>query len=143
MESREEIDETQNLSYLQPTHEYTYETKLTNAFVVQNFDVKVEGIEEGRGIWVVEFEGEGISSRAFIRKGVFGIVSTNNSLGNQISFFDENGAKLQNYDLWIVRKKHTVKDNFVIPYGLQNTNLDVVVLKDGYAQKFQVFVPSE
>jgi len=49
--------------------------------LIQNFDIKVEGIESGRGVWAVDLEGEGISSRAFIRKGVLANTKSNNSVG--------------------------------------------------------------
>lgn len=56
-ENSSEIDETQNLSYLQPTHSYRYETDKKNPYLIQNFDIKIEGIANGRGVQIVELEG--------------------------------------------------------------------------------------
>lgn len=56
-ENNYEIDETQNLSYLQPTHSYRYETDKKNPYLIQIFDLKIEGVPEGRGVWIVELEG--------------------------------------------------------------------------------------
>jgi hypothetical protein len=45
------------LSYLQPTHSYRYETDKKNPYLIQIFDLKIEGVPEGRGVWIVELEG--------------------------------------------------------------------------------------
>jgi hypothetical protein len=40
--------------------------------------MKIEGIDKKRGIWIIDLEGQGISSRAFIRKGaIVSVISTN------------------------------------------------------------------
>ena len=40
-------------------------------------------------------------------------------------------------------KKHDIKSSFIIPYGESDKNISLVVVKDGYAQKFNLYVPRE
>jgi hypothetical protein len=54
---------------MHPNHSYQYETDNSNPYKVQIFDIKIEGIPKGRGVWIVELEGEGISSRAYHPEG--------------------------------------------------------------------------
>lgn len=87
-ENNLDIDQTQNVSYLQPNHSYFYATDATNPFSIRTYDIKIEGVPRERGVWIVELEGEGISSRAFIRKGAIANTSCNNSVGTEFKFFD-------------------------------------------------------
>lgn len=43
--------------------------------------MKIEGIPQHRGAWIIDLEGEGISSRAFIRKGAIAIINSINTAG--------------------------------------------------------------
>jgi hypothetical protein len=40
-------------------------------------------------------------------------------------------------------KKHNVESIFTIPYGESDKNLSLVITKDGYAERFNVYVPRE
>ena len=119
LEQNSEIDETQNLSYLQPNSSYTYEVKTEGPFIVSYHEIVVEGIGKNRGVWIVELEGEGIISRAFIVKGAISNHSTLNSVGHELSFFDEEGKQIKELDIWMSGKKHHVVDKFTIPYGTE------------------------
>jgi len=66
---------------MHPNHSYYYRPDNSNPYRVQTYDIKIEGIPEGRGVWIVELEGEGISSRAFIRKGAIVNVNKSNTTG--------------------------------------------------------------
>ena len=56
-ENVSEVDPTQNLSYLQPNHSYHYTTGSNNPYLTQIYDIKIEGVPQGRGVWIVELEG--------------------------------------------------------------------------------------
>jgi hypothetical protein len=132
-ENESEIDQTQNLSYLQPNYSYNYTTDGSNPFLIQTYDMKIEGIPSGRGVWIVELEGEGISSRAFIRKGAVALTSGHTSAGTELKFFDETGISIKDYAIWMEGKKHIVDSTFTIPYGENDKSLNLVLVKDGYA----------
>ena len=68
-------------------------------------------------MWIVELEGEGISSRAFIRKGAIASATTTNSVGTEIKFYDESGAQIKDYSIWMEGKKHEAQSGFTIPFG--------------------------
>ena len=40
-ENNSEIDQTQNLSFMQPNHSYHYETNTKNPYQVQIYDIKI------------------------------------------------------------------------------------------------------
>ena len=40
-------------------------------------------------------------------------------------------------------KKHNIESSFTIPYGESDKNLSLVITKDGYAERFNVYVPRE
>ena len=82
LENNTEIDPTQNLSYLYPNHSYHYEISNDSPCIVSHHEIKIEGIAKKRGVWIVELEGEGISSRAFLRKGAIGSSSVHTSVGH-------------------------------------------------------------
>lgn len=91
-------------------------------------------------MWIVELEGEGISSRAFIRKGAIASTNTNNSVGTELKFFDETGTRIKDLTIWMEGKRHNVASFFTIPYGETDKNVDLIVTKDGYAERFSVYV---
>lgn len=140
LEKNAPVDQTESLAYLQPNHSYHYSTENSNPYLVQIYNIKVEGIPTSRGVWIVEFEGEGISSRAFIRKGGIANFNSNNSAGTELKFYDESGVQIQDYQIWMEGKKHQVKNSFTIPYGEAGKNLNLIVTKDGYAESFPVYV---
>ena len=142
-EQNSEIDETQDLSYLQPNSSYTYEVKTEGPFIISYHEVIVEGIGKNRGVWIVELEGEGIISRAFIRKGAIGNHSTMNSVGHEFSFFDEEGNRIKDLDIWMSGKKHHVVDKFNIPYGTEQKQLELILVKDSYAEKIYTVINPE
>lgn len=142
-ERTDEIDQTQNLSFMRANHSYSYEIASKNPYQVQVYDIKIEGVPSSRGVWVVELEGEGISSRAFIRKGAIVNTKRLNSAGTELKFYDETGSCVSGYSIWMDGKKHDVDSAFVIPYGETEKNVSLTWMKDGFAERFVVTVPRE
>ena len=58
-------------------------------------EIKVKGIPQKAGVWIVELEGEGISSRAFIQKGSISGLATLNTAGLEVKFYGENGKQIK------------------------------------------------
>lgn len=46
------------------------------------------------GVYIVDFQGETVTSRAVIRKGTIICVDTFTEAGQQFSFYDQNGRPL-------------------------------------------------
>lgn len=95
--------------------------------------MKIEGIPQHRGAWIIDLEGEGISSRAFIRKGAIAIINSINTAGTQLKFYDENGTQIKDYKIWLDGKKLSVESSFIIPFGEIDKNLNIIVTKEGYS----------
>lgn len=59
------------------------------------------------GVYIVDFQGETVTSRAVIRKGTIICVDTFTEAGQQFSFYDQNGRPLNEKDglrVWIRNK---------------------------------------
>lgn len=69
IESKTVIDDNMDLHFLDPTYQFVYEVPTKNPFKEEIFDLNLKDIKKQRGIYVVDFDGSGISSRAIIRKG--------------------------------------------------------------------------
>lgn len=48
------------------------------------------------GLFIVDLEGEGVISRAVIRKGQITCLDSLTEAGQKLSFFDENGGPITN-----------------------------------------------
>lgn len=57
------------MHFLDPTYQFIYEVPNNNPFKEEIFDLAIKDIKKQRGIYVVDLDGSGISSRAIIRKG--------------------------------------------------------------------------
>ena len=58
-----------NLSYFSPSSKSVYENVSNNPFENKEVDIEIKDIPKRIGTFVVDFQGEGITSRAVIRKG--------------------------------------------------------------------------
>ena len=91
----------------------------------------------------MELESEGISSRAFIRKGGIAFISKVVTDGLEIKFYNEKGQHMEELELWFGDKKHEVKDVYTIPFGERPERHRICVVKDGYCEMIGVHVPDE
>lgn len=75
------------------------------------------------GMYIVDLQGEGISSRAIIKKGAIICLDSPSEAGMQIKFYDEDGQKLTQKDglkLYVQDKEETQfysPNSFIIPYA--------------------------
>lgn len=91
---------------------------------------------------MVELEGEGISSRAFVRKGRIIAVSKTTSAGIELTFLNETGKQITDLCVWLGRKL-AVKECLIIPFGKKTETHEVLVMKDLFYEKVPVRVPAE
>ncbi len=73
-------------------------------------DFKIPGIENRRGLWVVEFIGGGKSSRALIRKGSLDILKKTIAKGELLTVLDENHQPLKGASVWIADREFPCDD---------------------------------
>ncbi|CAD8142905.1 unnamed protein product [Paramecium octaurelia] len=101
-----------------------------------------------RGIFIVEFIGNGISSRALIKKGRLQLRETITAAGHRFQIFDENfelctGEKT---GVWIDKKFYNVdqsRKEILIPFGQRDQQFNAVIVHDNFAEFTTVFIQQE
>jgi hypothetical protein len=93
------------------------------------------------GVYIVDFQGETVTSRAVIRKGTIICVDTFTEAGQQFSFFDQNGKPLgeaNGLKVWIRGQIINLIDNKAFVTYSDQTEYDTIVAAVGdYAESFQ------
>ncbi len=123
-----EIDTAIELDGLSATRERTIESDLPpirrSSQTISFPDLKK------RGVYVVEFIGNGISSRALIRKGTLRLLEKIGPAGHEFRILDENNQICENATLWLDSKEYShQKGVILIPFS-NNPGPRTVILRD-------------
>lgn len=137
------LNELEDVSYLQPNKSSSHVVENQNPYKQEVFDLKIEGIPLSKGVWIVELEGEGISSRAFVQKGVISAIPTDKTSGVEVKFYGDDGRQIEDLDVWMDGKKHKVDKSITLPYGTAYRKVRMVAVKDKYAESIEVNVARE
>jgi hypothetical protein len=118
--SDEDIADEINLSFLKPTYEEIYQHKPINQYSVEEVTIPVN-IEKKMGVFIVDLQGETITSRAVIRKGVILCLEELTEAGQKFSFYNEEGKSLtsaQGLKVWIKDRSVDLKETnyFITDY---------------------------
>lgn len=115
------LDDEVNLSFLTPTHKEEYETGISNPFQVIDRTITVKSVPNQMGVFVVDLQGEGVTSRAVIRKGNIIFCDELTEAGQKFTFFDEDGSPItadQGLKVWLKSKPMELKGNsFTLDYS--------------------------
>ncbi len=85
-----------------------------------------------RGVYVVEFIGNGISSRTLIRKGTLRLIEKVGPAGHEFRILDEENQACDEATLWLEGKEYEPDDNGVIRIPFSNRpGHRTVILRDG------------
>lgn len=60
--------------------------------------------------------------------------------GIELKFFQEDGTAIDELDIWLRGRKVHIKEKYTIPYGQSTEHLNIIAVKDGYAESVQVTV---
>ena len=101
--------------------------------------------EAKKGIFFIDFIGEGLSARAIIKKGKIHLIKKETLVGHVVTIHDENFKLIKQGKLGI-----WVKGNFyrgdkngeiIIPYGKTNETVSIVISvgSNAYLDKFEIF----
>jgi hypothetical protein len=104
LENQAAIQDEVDLSFLIPTHQDYYDSALSNPFQLKKAQLRLEKIPNKMGLFIVDLEGEGVISRAVIRKGQICCLDSLTEAGQKLSFFDNNGSPITGkhmLELWI------------------------------------------
>lgn len=85
-----------------------------------------------RGVYVIDFIGAGISSRALVRKGELSFIQKVRPGGQELSVLDESGAVCKAADVWLGGRRFTAdaEGRILIPFSTQ-PGVQPVVLRAG------------
>ena len=84
-----------------------------------------------RGVYVVEFIGNGISSRALIRKGTLRLLEKIGPAGHEFRILDEQNQICDKATLWYNDKEYSHKDGVILIPFSNNPGSRTVILRDG------------
>ncbi|YCM46161.1 hypothetical protein V2O64_09035 [Verrucomicrobiaceae bacterium 227] len=109
-------------------------------------DFKIPGIENRRGLWVLEFIGGGKSSRAIIRKGSLGILKQIIAKGEILTVLDENHQPLKGASVWIGEREFPCNDkgSALLPFSNSPGDRSAVIQDaEGFATMVRLKQSSE
>lgn len=72
-------------------------------------ELKFPQLQKKLGEFIIEVEGDGILSRAIVRKGKIVVENAVTSTGHELTFYDEEGSQLSELFIWRNSKKIEVK----------------------------------
>lgn len=92
--------------------------------------VSIPALKGKRGAWVVEFIGNGVSSRALVRKGALTYRVRPSVAGHIFNISDESGAPVETAAIYLGARKFSGQGEIVVPFSAAKTTA-VFVLTDG------------
>ena len=100
--------------------------------IARHFDFKALS---QRGVYVVEFIGNGKSSRALIRKGKLRYLERAGAAGHSFVILDETNKRISDARLWLAGHEYAAdKDGtLAVPYSTAPTTEPIVLLAGGFA----------
>ncbi|MFZ2961316.1 MAG: hypothetical protein WA705_30945 [Candidatus Ozemobacteraceae bacterium] len=87
------------------------------------------------GVFVIEFLGNGRSSRALIRKGRLTFTERTGAAGHVFTVFDEAGAVCKNARLWLAGREYKAEASgaIAVPYSTNPGSQKIVIENEGFA----------
>lgn len=85
---------------------------------------------EGSGAWIVEFIGNGKTSRAVVRKGRLQAIVESTAAGQALYIYDEKNQPVSNASVWINGQYYTAKEEtneVYVPYSKQPGRTPIVI----------------
>lgn len=103
-----------------------------------------ESMKGRRGVWVVELIGNGISSRALVRKGKLQYLSKTTVGGELVTVLDESNEAVESAAVWFGGKRYTALENgdVLLPFSTQG-EASIVLESKGMASFATIALPRE
>ena len=115
------ISDTVSLDFIQPLKQVVKEVEVGTPYKESTVDFSLAGIIENKpSVYIVDFRGEGLTSRAVIRRGSIVALQKLTLTGLEIRFYQEDSTHIDELDLWCNNKRIHVKGKHIIPYGNSN-----------------------
>ena len=121
----------ENLDGLVANEELTFEYE-DNPFLRQEREFEFPQLDANRGVWVLEFIGNGKSSRALIRRGDLHFVSRTEAAGHVVRLFDEKHESLPLGYVWMGGRRFDPEESgeILIPFSTEPGEREII-LNDG------------
>ena len=102
-------------------------------------------LEGKRGTWVIEFIGNGRSSRALVRKGKLQYLVTPSGAGSTLRIFDEVNRPVETASVWLGNREYTAdeKGKISVPFSNRPGFQPMVLVDGGFASLVQFEHPAE
>lgn len=140
--NRKEIDESIDLSFFVPNKSITKQIDEANPFKQTLVDFSLEGaLSIKPSVYVIDFVGDGVQSRAIIRRGAIVHRIKETYAGVEITFFWDDGRPIDDLIIRQNDKKRAVKEKHIIPFGDSLKTIELIAVKDGFAHLLSVAVP--
>lgn len=103
-----------------------------------------ESMKGKRGVWVVEFIGNGISSRALVRKGKLQSLSTSTAAGELVRVLNDENKPVENAAIHFGGKRYEAGENgfVLLPFSTQG-NVPVVLEDGDFTTLSHIRLPEE
>lgn len=130
LDQKREINTDLNLDGLVANEEKRYEYE--EAPMIRHEEVfAFDSMQGKRGIWVVEMIGNGISSRALVRKGKLQYLSTTTPGGEMIQILTEENEWKKDASVWFGGKEYKASEDGSILLPFSEAGSTPVILSDG------------
>lgn len=85
------------------------------------------------GLYVVEWVGNGVSSRALVRKGRLRFIQRPGAAGHVFTIFDDTGRSLNNATLWLAGQNYKADPDgtITVPFSTRETGNQPVIVQQG------------
>ncbi len=81
----------------------------------------------------MELVGEGITSRAVIRKGATTCFEENHIDGKLLKFYDEAGNPIRNIKIWVDGRSQILPEaEYLIPFSKNTNSVHILAVRDNY-----------
>ena len=141
------IDNTISLEGLITTHESTYSFNLKPQKLIRK-QFELTEIPLKRGFYIIEFIGNGYSSRAIIKKGRLNLVTRSTTVGKMLFILNEKSeiCKSEKSGVWfkdIFYKSDSQTGHITIPYMKQTYSEPCIIVHEDFAELSQLEVTEE
>jgi hypothetical protein len=90
---------------------------------------------KGRGAWVIDFIGNGKSSRVLVRKGKLRHLVRTGPAGHIFTILDESGTRIPDASIWLGGQQYSAQKNGTIqvPFSTSPGSQSLILIHDGFA----------
>ncbi len=135
LDQKRELNTDLNLDGLSANEEFKYQYD-SPAIQRKRHTFEFKSLNK-RGIWIIEFIGNGVSSRALVRKGQLQYLSRPTAAGTMVTVLDESNKSVKNPGIWFGGRQYLPDDKGRIILPFSQSGNQPIVLTDGDFASFE------